>query len=173
MQLEEIFKTYVNAAILVSHDRDEVFRLSDKIAVMTQGKISEINTKHQLFKNPQTKAAAILTGCKNISAAKKIDANKIFAEDWQIELTLNKKIPDDLKFVGIHSHFLENVSNAGENTFELEVVKEIEDTFFYIVMLRAGKNLIHWEVSKKIWQEIKAAKVYIKFPADKIILMNV
>ena len=173
LQLEEFFKTYGNAAILVSHDRDEVFKLSDKIAVMTQGKISEINTKHQLFKNPQTKAAAILTGCKNISAAKKIDANKIFAEDWQIELTLNKKIPDDLKFVGIHSHFLENVSNAGENTFELEVVKEIEDTFFYIVMLRAGKNLIHWEVSKKIWQEIKAAKVYIKFPADKIILMNV
>ena len=71
LQLEEFFKTYGNAAILVSHDRDEVFKLSDKIAVMTQGRISETNTKHQLFKNPQTKAGAILTGYKNISAAKK------------------------------------------------------------------------------------------------------
>ncbi|MBQ7703999.1 MAG: ATP-binding cassette domain-containing protein [Selenomonadaceae bacterium] len=171
LELEEIFQSYGGAAILVSHDRGEVFRLSDKIAVMSQGKISEANTKQEIFKNPKTVAAATLTGCKNISAAKKIDANKIFATDWNITLTLNKKIPDDLKFVGIHSNFLENAT-AGENVFPFEVAKEIEDTFFYIVMLRAGKNLIRWEVQKNLWQKIKAAEISINFPAEKIILMN-
>ena len=171
LQLEEIFQSYGGAAILVSHDRGEVFRLSDKIAVMAQGKISKTNIKQELFKNPKTKAVAILTGCKNISAAKKISDNKISAEDWQIELTLNKKIPDDLKFVGIHSNSLENAT-AGENVFPFEVAKEIEDIFFYIVMLRAGEKLIRWEVSKSLWQKIKAAEIFINFPAEKIILMN-
>lgn len=172
LQLEEIFKSYGGAAILVSHNRGEVYRLSNRIAVMTQGKISETNNKHELFKNPRTIAAAILTGCKNISAAKKVSANEIFAEDWQVTLNVNKKIPDDLKFVGIHSHFLENVFTTGENVFEFEVAKEIEDTFSYIVMLRAGKKLIRCEVSKKMWQERRAAKILLKFPAEKIILMN-
>lgn len=172
LQMEEIFQTYGGSAILVSHDRDEVFRLSNRIAVMTQGKIVETNGKHELFKNPQTKAAAVLTGCKNISAARKIDSGKIFAEDWQITLALNRQIPDGLKFVGIHSHFLEKASTTGENVFEFALAQEIEDTFFYIVMLRAGQNLIRWEVAKKFWQEIRADKIFLRFPADKIILMS-
>lgn len=172
LQLGEIFRTYGNAAILVSHDRDEVFRLSDRIAVMTQGKISETNTKHELFQNPRTRAAAILTGCKNISVAKKIGSNEVFAEDWQIPLTLNKKIPDDLKFIGIHSHFPEKVSAAGENTFEMEVAKVIEGTFFYIVMFRTGNGLIRWEVPKRLWRAISADKIFLRFPAEKIILMD-
>ena len=172
LELLEVFKSYGGAAILVSHDRGEVYRLANKISVMTQGKISETNTKHELFKNPQTWAAAILTGCKNISTAKKIDANKIFAEDWQLTLTANKKIPDDLKFIGIRAHDLEIVSTTGENTFQFDVVKEIEDTSSYILMIRAGGNLIRWEVSKNFWLKMNAAKVYVKIPADKIILMD-
>ena len=138
LELEEIFKTYGNTAILVSHDPGEVFRLSEKIAVMAHGKISESNTKQEIFQNPKTVASAILTGCKNISAAKKIADNKIFAVDWQMELIANKKIPDDLKFLGI----------------------------------RAGDKLIRWEVPKKIWQNTRRAGLYIKIPAEKIILMS-
>ena len=175
LELAEILKTYNGAAILVSHDRDEVFRLADKIAVMNQGKIDAVDTKHALFKNPQTVSAAILTGCKNISAAKKIGDDKIFATDWQIELTVNKKIPADLKFIGIHANFIEYVSAAGENIFPVEVVKEIEDTFSIIVMVRAkGTNgsLIRWEVPKNFPRRLDGGELYVKIPADKIIFLN-
>ncbi|MBR1419496.1 MAG: ATP-binding cassette domain-containing protein [Selenomonadaceae bacterium] len=172
LELEKVFESYGNSAILVSHDPNESFRLSDKIAVMDRGRISEMNSKQEIFKNPRTAASAILTGCKNISAAKKISENQIYAEDWKITLTLNKKIPDDLKFIGIRSDSFEYTFTDTENIFDFEVVKEIEDTVSCIIMVRAGDELIRWEVQKDLWNEIRSEKIHVKIPADKIILMN-
>ena len=150
LELAEIFKIY-GAAILVSHDRGEVYRLADKIAVMNSGKFDVIADKHALFKNPKTLAAAILTGCKNISSARKIADDKLFAEDWNLELTA-KKIPDDLKFVGIRAHDFELRDELGENTFLMEIAQVIEDTFSYIVMVRAnGGKPLRWEVDKNFF----------------------
>ena len=87
LELADIFKSYGGAAVLVSHNRGEVFRLADKIAVMNAGRIDALNTKREVFANPQTVAAAVLTGCKNISAVRKISATELFAEDWQINLS--------------------------------------------------------------------------------------
>ena len=171
LELAEIFKIY-GAAILVSHDRGEVYRLADKVAIMNSGKFDAIADKSEVFRNPKTLAATILTGCKNISSARKISADKIFAEDWHLELTA-KKIPDDLKFVGIRAHYLEYRGAAGENTFLMEVAQVIEDTFSYIVMIRAdGGKAIRWEVDKKFWLKIAAREIYLHLPPDKIILVS-
>lgn len=171
LELAEIFKIY-GAAILVSHDRGEVYRLADKVAIMNSGKIDVVNSKHEVFKNPRTLAATILTGCKNISTARKIAEDKLFAEEWRLELTA-KKIPDDLKFVGIRSHDLEYRTQVGENTFLMESAQVIEDTFSYIVMVRAaGGKMIRWEVDKNFWREIGAEKIYLQLPSEKIILAS-
>ena len=152
LELAEIFKIY-GAAILVSHDRGEVYRLADKVAVMHNGAIGTLDNKREVFKHPKTLAATILTGCKNISPARKISEDKIFAEDWQLELTA-KNIPDDLKFVGVRAHDLEPCADWGENTFTFEVVQIIEDTFSYIVMVRAnGGKQIRWEVDKDFFDK--------------------
>ena len=173
LEMAEILKNY-GAAVLVSHNRGEVFRLANKIAVMNRGKILEINSKQKLFENPQSYSAAILTGCKNISAAKKISEKKIFAEDWQIELTANKKIPDDLKFVGIHTNFLKKVDSIGENIFLMSVEKIIEDENFFIITLKSSESAkeIYFEIEKNIWRENKSEKIFLEIPAEKIILMN-
>ena len=52
--------------VLVSHDRDEVFRLSDSIAIVDGGRIDAFGTKAEVFANPRTRKGAMLTGCKNI-----------------------------------------------------------------------------------------------------------
>ena len=173
LELVGILKSYNGAAILVSHDRGEVYRLANRIAVMNRGKIEAVNTRHELFSNPATVATTLLTGCKNISPARKISDDKIWAEDWQLTLT-HKKIPDDLKFIGIRAHFLEYSEAAGENTFRMEVAQVVEDTFSYIVMVRAeaSAQMIRWEVDKNFWREISADKIYLRIPAEKIILLN-
>ena len=152
LELAEIFKIY-GAAILVSHDRGEVYRLADKVAVMHRGVIDTIGGKREVFKNPKTLAAMILTGCKNISPARKIAENKIFAEDWGIELVI-RNVELGIKFVGIRAHDLEPRADLGENTFAFEVVQIIEDTFSYIVMVRAnGGKPIRWEVDKDFFNK--------------------
>ena len=172
LEIAEILKNY-GSAVLVSHNRGEVFRLANKIAVMNRGKILEINSKQRLFENPQSYSAAILTGCKNISAAKKISEKKIFAEDWQIELAVDKKIPDDLKFVGIHANFLKKVDSIGENIFLMSVEKIIEDEKFFIIELKNFETQsIYFEVEKNFWLANKTEEIFIKIPAEKIILLS-
>lgn len=169
LELAEIFKIY-GAAILVSHDRGEVYRLADKVAVMNAGKIDTVDLKREVFKHPKTLAAMILTGCKNISPARKISANKLFAEDWQLTLTA-ENIPDDLKFVGVRAHDLELCSELGENIFAMEVVQIIEDTSSYVVMVRAGGGkALRVEVGTRDWG--LGTSCFVRFPADKIILAS-
>ncbi|MBR0262057.1 MAG: ATP-binding cassette domain-containing protein [Selenomonadaceae bacterium] len=169
LELAEVFKIY-GVTILVSHDRDEVFRLADKVAVINVGKIEAFGSKHEIFRQPPTVAAALLTGCQNISAAKKIADDKIFAEDWQLTLTV-KKIPDDLKFIGIRACDLKQTSAAGENIFLLKVSRVIEDTNSFIVLF---ENHIHAEVDKSLNSTfpIPNSSLYICLPADKIILLR-
>ncbi|MBQ7453557.1 MAG: ATP-binding cassette domain-containing protein [Selenomonadaceae bacterium] len=171
LELAEVLKIY-GAAILVSHDRDEVFRLTDKVAVINAGKLEAIGSKHEIFLQPPTVAAALLTGCQNISAAKKITDDKIFAEDWRLTLTA-KKIPDDLKFIGIHARDLAQASEMGENIFSFEVVNIIEEPQSFIVTVQsADAEPLRWQVVKNFWRGAIGDKVSVCLPADKILLLR-
>ncbi len=169
-ELNEVLKIY-GAAILVSHDRAEVFRLADRVSVINAGKIEALGTKHEIFQRPPTKAAALLTGCQNISAAKKISDDKIFAEDWQLTLSA-KKIPDDLKFIGIHAHALESCSEAGENIFPFEIIGVVEEPLNFTVTVRAAENALplRWQVDKNFRD--KNGEVFLCLLADKIIFLR-
>ena len=97
LELAQILKHY-GGAILVTHDRGEVFRLSDKVAVLHDGLISTVDSTQELFLNPKTLQAAILTGCK-VSRLRKIADNQFLAVDWDTILTA----PPDSKFVAIRA----------------------------------------------------------------------
>ena len=173
-ELTEIFKLY-GAAILVSHDRGEVRRLADKVAVLRDGKIDSLGTVQEVFTRPKTLAAAILTGCENISHAKKISDKKIFAVDWQLELTA-ENIPADLNFIGIRARELELIPNPLSlipNTFAAQIVNVIEDTENFIVMIRAGGGkLIRWDVDKKFIRAIQDEEIFLHVEPEKIILLR-
>jgi molybdate transport system ATP-binding protein len=75
--MEQVITTVIErfggSVLLVSHNRDEVYRMCKKLAVFSIGKIDVMDTKYAVFDDPKTKSGAILTGCKNISRAIKID----------------------------------------------------------------------------------------------------
>ena len=162
LQLADIFKFY-GAAIFVSHDRGEVYRLADTVAVMHNGVIGTLDKKREVFQNPKTLAAAVLTGCKNISPAKKISDAELFAEDWNLTLTA-ENIPDNLKFVAIRAHDLQFQNAAGVNSFRLQIKKVVEDTSCFIVVF---DNNIRAEIVERPDSE----KIFVQFPPDRIILL--
>ena len=173
LEMKDIFKSYDNTAILVSHDRGEAFRMSDRVAVMNHGAIEAIGAKHELFKNPKTLSATLLTGCKNVSAAH-IENNFVIADDWQVQFQI-PNLEFHIKYVAFRAKLIEYSDSEGENTFLMEVVQIIEDAFTYLIMVRRkGTNakLIRWEVDKKIWRSIQAPEVYLHFPTEKLILCS-
>lgn len=172
-EVREVIKNFGGTVVLVSHDRDEVFRLSDKIAVINEGKIEISGQKNEVFRNPETLNCAMLTGCKNISPIKKLDERHLLALDWGIVLESGQDIKD-AGYVGIRMHHVNGESEV--NSFNCKVAQEIENPFTYTLMLKTEDNLqaeaFGWELGKAEWNKIRSEDVRIHIPYTSILLLR-
>ena len=122
-ELIEMLEDYQGTVILVSHDRDEVYRFSEELLIIDQGRIVRAGETKQIFQNPIAKEAARLTGCKNFSRAERIDSHTLRAADWGITLHISREIPEDTVYIGYRAHdFIPVWGGRGENMirFSLE-----------------------------------------------------
>nr|WP_319487164.1 ATP-binding cassette domain-containing protein [uncultured Caproiciproducens sp.] len=151
-EISSVLEKFEGTTLFVSHNRDEVYRICNKIAVISDGHLETVSEKWALFNNPQSLAAALLTGCKNISAAKKLSDYSLEATDWNVVLNTEQKVPDSLRYIGVRAHyFIPSVAEDQYNTVTGTVSHMIEDTFSMIFMVQcgSGKNgQIRWERNK-------------------------
>lgn len=167
--------------LYVSHNKDEVFRISDKVAVLNAGSIEEMDSKESIFSSPKTLNAAKLTGCKNISKAKKIGSNRVFADDWGIEIDVDEYVRDDIHHVGIHTHNI-CISNDSKkkNTFKFKVLDVLESFSSYTLMLSSASkenlcnnNFIFLDLPKDTNLDIgKNDLAHLEFKSKDILLLN-
>lgn len=75
-ELKALLAEFPKDVILVTHSRDEAYQLCDLVAVLDAGRVSAVGPTKELFANPQSKAAAILTGRANIVGARKTGPNR-------------------------------------------------------------------------------------------------
>ena len=171
-ELVDIINKHTGEIIYVSHNKDEVFRISDLIAVINNGKIEEYSKKSDLFNKPNSIYSAILTGYKNISRAKKINENKVLAIDWNLELEC-ENIKDNVKYIAIHEQDIDICNyNDSENIFKFNIVNIIENIQSNIAILSNSKALkpyIYMELPKNGLEKNKNS-IYVKFNKDKLIL---
>ncbi len=178
-QVMEVLEDYDKTVLFVSHDRNEVYRLTDRIAVMESGEIVDVQEKHELFKAPATLAAALLTGCKNITNIVANDDGTYYATDWGIKLCTNEP-KADYKFAGFRAHYFElTESKADCNVVECDIIRVIEDTFSVIVLFRnkgaevtGDYSVLTYELPKEKWAEIKDSRIFLRIPEDKLIMLE-
>ena len=172
-EVRQTIADFGKTVLLVSHDRDEVFRLSDKIAVIDGGQVAVTGTKGQVFSNPRTRKAAMLTGCKNISPMEVLKDGRIWARDWDMVLEA-PPIPDSAGAVGIRMHDI--CPGLGVNSFRCRVVGEIENPFSYTVMVKPvqgnGAVPLGWEMDKETWKKLRAEELVVSFPPEALLLLQ-
>ena len=160
-------------ALLVSHDRDEVFRLAQQVAVMRAGQILQMGTRHQVFQRPETVSAARLTGCKNISRAKALGEGKIEALDWGVTLCLPQGA-EAADYVGVRLHDV--VLGLGENQVVCRVAEVVEDPFSVTVMLKplnAGESEPFGIVlDKEAWKRTEGEALTVSLPPEALLLLK-
>ena len=171
--LRQVIRRFGKTVLLVSHDRDEVFRLSDRIAVMDGGRIQALGGKHAVFADPQTRSAAVLTGCKNISAVKLLDETHVQALDWGITLSLPRPVRT-LAAIGIRMHDV--CPDSGPNSFRCQVAEVIENPFSYTLMLRplGAEHAVPLglELGKAQWDQLRADTLTVSLPPEKLLLLE-
>ena len=173
-EVQKIIKKFGKTVVLVSHDRDEVFRLTDSIGIMKDGYLETIGSKRNVFENPETKNGAILTGCKNISTIQRLGNNTVYAEDWGIELEI-LGIRNDVKAIGIRLHDLKVAEWDDSNTVLCDVLEIIENPFSYTVMLKSKNSengQFGMEMDKKEWNQYKGKTLNVVFSSESLLLLK-
>ena len=65
-ELRRLHKSLGNTFIFVTHDQGEAMAMSDRIAVMDQGKILQIGTPEEIYERPETRFVADFVGHANV-----------------------------------------------------------------------------------------------------------
>ncbi|MTJ51493.1 ABC transporter ATP-binding protein [Anabaena sp. UHCC 0253] len=79
VELSNLHKDLGLTFVMVTHDQEEALSLSDRIAVMNQGKIEQIGTPSEIYERPQTAFVADFIGDTNLFSGEiaEIDAECI------------------------------------------------------------------------------------------------
>ena len=170
--VRETIRNFEGTVLLVTHNRDEVYRLSDKVAVYNGGRIDRLDEKWNLFAHPVTATAARLTGCKNLSPARR-QGDRVLALDWHLEFPAPEA--GNWAWIGIRAHRFELVQQPGAYVFPYEVVHRIEDTFSYILQIRRQGDPeakpLRWEVEKALHLSIPD-RGYVRVPPEEVLLLQ-
>ncbi|MDR2610264.1 MAG: ATP-binding cassette domain-containing protein [Clostridiales Family XIII bacterium] len=109
MELVDIFRGFDKPVVYVTHNRNEVYRVSDDVCVLENGASEPVVSTHELFLAPRTLAAALISGCKNFSRARRTGPRSVFAVDWGVELVTEAPVPGDVQYLGVRSHAIKAV----------------------------------------------------------------
>ncbi len=151
--LLDLFDAFENSILYVSHDIDEAFRFCDRIAVVEQGHIQEVGSTGQIVNHPKTLATIKLSGCKNTSRARRIDAYSFEALDWGITLTSSNMVPEGLQYIGIRASYLSRATTQTVNVVRCVVDRISDSRFERTAMIKSlghleSANRIQWRVDK-------------------------
>ena len=88
LEIKRLHKQLGITVLYVTHDQEEAMAMSDRICLMSHGRIEQIGSPHDLYYRPKTVFAADFLGDSNILDAKILEAG----EDGALEIVGGSKI---------------------------------------------------------------------------------
>lgn len=175
LQFLEEYKGYV---ILVSHSRDEIYKFSNTLLVMNQGRLIEQGATKTVFDRPKKLHTARLTGCKNISAIEKRGEHSIYARDWALTLETRELVSEQHSYVGIRAHDILPAAGEGKNKLKIALEDRLEAPFevqYLIKKENTQVNQLLWWKIPRLHQEIPyeyGLPAYVELPPKRLLLLK-
>ena len=174
-ELAEMLEDYEGTVIMVSHNRDEIYRFSEELLIMDQGKIEVCGKTEEIFADPVSRTAAGLTGCKNFSRLRRTGAHTALALDWGVSvLTEKKEIPEDAEWIGYRAHdFIPVWGGGGANMLKFEPESSARLPFEHNYYIKAEETVC-WFVQRERLKEIeeKGCPDYLKLAEEKMLFLK-
>ena len=160
IEVKELLRGYGKTVLMVTHSRDEAYNMSDRVGVMHDGTLLAVRPVKELFADPGTVQAAVITGCKNIANAKWAGPHEALVPEWGITLQTAQELRRDLTAVGIRAHYFR--PGGTQNAFPVVFAGEMEEPFETIQQFRYVGQA---EGSANIWWRLAKEKRPQQFPA--------
>ena len=149
-EVGSLLANFVGTALLVTHNRDEAYRLCKEMIVLNEGQVLRAGTTKAVFADPQSVAAARLTGCKNILPCTPLDSHTVRLDGWDTTLRLVLPVPAGCTAVGIRAHDFTPCAADAPNAIPVKAVSTSENPFDWNLICTSpeGAAQLWWKVGK-------------------------
>ena len=150
-EVGSLLANFAGTALLVTHNRDEAYRLCKEMIVLNEGRVLRAGSTKAVFADPQSVAAARLTGCKNILPCTPLDSHTVRLDGWDTALRLALPVPAGCTAVGIRAHDFTPCTVDAPNAIPVKAVSTSENPFDWNLICTPpeGTAQLWWKVSKK------------------------
>ena len=176
--------------VLVTHSRDEVFKLCGELLAMEDGRVLKKGNTRELFAEPGLAAVARLTGCKNISPVRITGERELYALDWGLSLRTAVPVEGGITHVGIRAHDFApvfHIEGSRDNLIPVRLAARAEEPFEEAVLFtnaaagdaptggpaktpeKSGGTL-WWKYSKYL--ELPGLPPYLYAPPERLLLLR-
>lgn len=161
VELFELLKTYNKEVVLVTHNREEVYKFCDYMIFIDEGKsIINENTK-EIFNEPKYYKVSKLLGYHNISEIQYMTNNTIKATRWGISYKIDALLNNEFTCIALKDNLLalnnSSVSN-GEIVVEVAVLDIIESINSFDLLVKNVSYMqgdsLSLKVDKKTFEAI-------------------
>jgi molybdate transport system ATP-binding protein len=164
-------------AVMVTHSRDEVFKLCGETLVMDAGRKLVMDNTRALFQHPGTVRIARLTGCKNISPVTQTGEREIFAHDWGLTLRTAAPVDRGVTHAGIRAHDFRIAHNEGYNLIRPLIKTAAEEPFERVIVFTntearntGEQGELWWKYSKYLHFDKRPEQLFI--PPEALLLLR-
>jgi spermidine/putrescine transport system ATP-binding protein len=100
-ELKRIHRETGRTFIFVTHDQGEAISLSDRIAVMAEGRIVQLGSPREIYERPSGRTVAQFVGHANFIEGRCDGAGVVLAGDWRLEGRAGCEIPAGAPVVAV------------------------------------------------------------------------
>jgi putative spermidine/putrescine transport system ATP-binding protein len=171
MEIKRLQKQLGITTIFVTHDQEECFSISDKVAVMNNNVIEQYDTPENIYHRPKTEFVARFIGFENFIALKKTEqAHYVSAQGNRFNVTVPSEQhqcmatirPEDIELVEQMRPTNVIEGTVGVRTF-------LGKSYQYEIITQEGKFLVNLLTE---FQYQQGDKVYLYCPENKLILVE-
>lgn len=170
VEIKRIQKKLGITTVFVTHDQEECFSISDKVAVMNGGVIEQYDTPEEIYARPKTEFVARFIGFENFIELNKSEEGYV-AKDGSVfkvdigcdkEQCLGTIRPDDISIV--------SSEYEGDNLIEgtVEVRTYLGKSYQYSIETALGRLVVN-DASSNLYKVKDTIKIML--PSSKIVLV--
>jgi putative spermidine/putrescine transport system ATP-binding protein len=147
--------------VFVTHDQEECFSISDRVAIMQKGKIEQCDSPEKIYSNPETEMIARFVGFKNLFAIEMAKPAQVSVPKEQGKAKLFCIRPEDIQLS------LAKVDDSPTGTIEVRTY--LGKGYQYEVKTEIGLITV---ASSQEPAFTVGTLVSFRFPQEKLVFLN-
>ena len=146
--------------IFVTHDINEAFYLSEKVAILNKGSLEQYDRPEKIYRNP-----------KNIYVSKFLGIDNIFERKEFLEIFENIEISENIVYIGIPEETLKISKTEGKVKGKIKEL--VFKKGFYSYKVEIKNNIEIWGKENRIRDFLKENdEIYISYEKKDLIFIG-